>query len=422
MAVNLLHARQTGINITVYYMGIMDYLGFSSKRPTDSANANNGGSVNNNTNTRGGFTMGNQLSFNDDTPRKDGESRIYNLIILDESGSMGSIYNQALTGCNETIQTIRNAAKDDETTRQMLVFVTFDSGSRRPDVRAIIGCEPIENVKDIDKSMYHPSGCTPLYDAMGFSIDALREVVKDGDNVLVTVITDGYENSSCHYSASMVKEMVESLRTKGWVFTYIGANQNSVEVAGGLGIRQAMDFSQTDEGATMMFEKMNACRSSYYRKAKMAKMMNGPQMDLEADFFSMEDSSKRVTPDNITTLAPGEIFVFGSNLDGAHVGGAARFAVEHFGAVMGQGVGLQGQSYAIPTMQGGVSTIRPYVQEFIRFAERHPEMTFYVTRIGCGIAGFRDEEIACLFAKALPVSNIYLPASFWKVINYMYNR
>ena len=131
---------------------------------------------------------------------------------------------------------------------------------------------------------------------------------------------------------------------------------------------------------------------------------------------------RRVASERISSLAPDEIFVFGSNLAGMHGGGAARAAVDHFGAVWGQGEGLQGQSYAIPTMQGGVSTIRPYVQEFIRFAEKHPEMTFYVTRIGCGIAGFRDEEIARLFAKALPVSNIYLPASFWKVINYMYNR
>lgn len=89
---------------------------------------------------------------------------------------------------------------------------------------------------------------------------------------------------------------------------------------------------------------------------------------------------------------------------------------------MGQGVGLQGQSYAIPTMQGGVETIRPYVDEFIQFADCHPEMTFLVTRIGCGIAGFSDEEIAPLFARALALPNVYLPASFWKVLNYKYRR
>ena len=121
---------------------------------------------------------------------------------------------------------------------------------------------------------------------------------------------------------------------------------------------------------------------------------------------------KRTTPNRIDKLQPGEIFVFGSNLRGMHAGGAARAAYHKFGAVMGQGVGLQGQSYAIPTMQGGVETIKPYVDEFIDFARQHPELTFLVTRIGCGIAGFRDEEIAPLFAEAHQLSNVVLPPNW----------
>jgi hypothetical protein len=120
-------------------------------------------------------------------------------------------------------------------------------------------------------------------------------------------------------------------------------------------------------------------------------------------------SNKRTTPEFITELKPKEIFVFGSNLRGMHGGGAARVAYRKFGAIMGQGVGLQGQSYAIPTMQGGVETIRPYVDEFISFAEEHKDWTFLVTRIGCGIAGFTDEEISPLFAKAHSIDNIVLP-------------
>ena len=120
----------------------------------------------------------------------------------------------------------------------------------------------------------------------------------------------------------------------------------------------------------------------------------------------------RTAPDIISTLKDNEIFVFGSNLAGMHGGGAARVAAQKFGAVMGQGVGLQGQSYAIPTMQGGVETIAPYVDEFVNFAKEHPEMIFLVTRIGCGIAGFRDEEIAPLFTAAKGVPNICLPESF----------
>lgn len=122
------------------------------------------------------------------------------------------------------------------------------------------------------------------------------------------------------------------------------------------------------------------------------------------------------TPDNITHLDQDEIFVFGSNLAGQHCSGAARTALERFGAVMGQGVGLQGQSYAIPTMQGGVETIKPYVDEFIRLATEWDQTTFYVTRIGCGIAGFTDEQIAPLFRDALGLYNVRLPKSFVDIL------
>ena len=118
------------------------------------------------------------------------------------------------------------------------------------------------------------------------------------------------------------------------------------------------------------------------------------------------------TPVFITELTDDEVFVFGSNLAGQHGGGAARIAYETFGAEWGVGVGLTGQSYAIPTMQGGVETIKPYVDDFIAFAKAHQELFFYVTRIGCGIAGFRDRDIAPLFADAVGVENICLPESF----------
>lgn len=125
------------------------------------------------------------------------------------------------------------------------------------------------------------------------------------------------------------------------------------------------------------------------------------------------------TPENITTLGQDDIFVFGSNLEGNHAGGAARYARKHFGAIMGQGVGLQGQSYAIPTMQGGIETIKPYVDDFINFAYECDQNTFYVTRIGCGIAGFKDEEIAPLFKEARHLYNVRLPKSFVEIIDRM---
>jgi len=126
--------------------------------------------------------------------------------------------------------------------------------------------------------------------------------------------------------------------------------------------------------------------------------------------------NREYTSERITELKDNEIFVFGSNLAGSHGGGAAWLAYERFGAVWGQGVGLQGKSYGIPTMQGGVETIRPYVDEFIAFAKEHTEYTFLVTRIGCGIAGFTTHEMAPLFADALDIQNILLPKAFVDIL------
>ena len=327
------------------------------------------------------------------------EGKIYNLIILDESGSMDSIYNQALTGANETLNTIRLSQKEDGSLRQILTFVTFDSGSNRPDVREIISLKPITEVKDLTEADYRPNGCTPLYDAMGISIKKLSEQVKDGDHVLVTVITDGYENSSRHYSASMVKELVESLRAKGWVFTYIGANQDSVEVAGGLGIHNAMDFAQDATGAQMMWEKMNSGRREYYKKASRMKF-TGVQEDLESDFFAMNRDDSRVTPYMVTDLADNEVLVLGSN--GRE--------------------GLEGNRYYINTFGRDLDEIRRSVQRFISFADSHQEKRFLVTRVGCGHAGFRDEQMAPLFASAYSLPNVSLPESFWRVLDYKFGR
>lgn len=129
-----------------------------------------------------------------------------------------------------------------------------------------------------------------------------------------------------------------------------------------------------------------------------------------------QSESKRISPNLINSLKANEIFVFGSNLEGMHAGGAARIAYEKFGAVWGKGVGLHGKTYAIPTMHGGVEKIKPYVDDFIAFARQNPDMKFLVTRIGCGIAGFTDNEMAPLFKDALAVENIFLPSSFLNVL------
>ena len=123
----------------------------------------------------------------------------------------------------------------------------------------------------------------------------------------------------------------------------------------------------------------------------------------------MQKIHKRLAPDNITELSQCEIFVFGSNLEGQHMGGAARYAYDHFGAEWGNGVGPQGQCYAIPTMHGPLSEIKPYVDDFIEYARQHPMNRFLLTRIGCGIAGFKDKDMAPLFKEALKLPNVSFP-------------
>lgn len=179
-------------------------------------------------------------------------------------------------------------------------------------------------------------------------------------------------------------------------------------------------FVTNKYGLPTRYEKFmeDECSYSMARPSVGAKMPR-PSVGANRDFIFRDMDKKkkgRVTPEWIDDLQENEVFVFGSNLAGMHGGGAARIARLRFGAVMGKGVGMQGRSYAIPTMQGGTETIRPYVNDFIAYAKEHPELTFLVTPIGCGIAGFEPEDIAPLFEEASNVENIWLPESFWKVL------
>ena len=123
----------------------------------------------------------------------------------------------------------------------------------------------------------------------------------------------------------------------------------------------------------------------------------------------------RIIPSVIYSLAPNEIFVFGSNALGMHHAGAARVAYNEFGAEWGNGEGLQGQSYSIPTMEGEHNT-KLAIMRFTQYAREHPELKFLVTPVGCCIAGYTPEEIAPMFKDAAYLENVYLPISFWKVL------
>jgi hypothetical protein len=354
------------------------------------------------------------------------KTQIYNLIILDKSGSMSSIARAAIAGFNETVGGIRSAQERFKDTQEHFVSLMIFCDCEKTMVYDMV---PVDKVKELTSKEYRPCCCTPLYDAMGISINALYKAIKDKEDAtaVVTVITDGLENASKEYSGVAIKALVERMKNdEGWNFAYIGTNQDVEATSASLSIDNHMAFRDDEAGMTEAWEKerkskmrmfgmmsmestVMACMAPEERKAHRSRSNKSNR-----NYHDLSEYRHRFTPDNIRNLKDNEIFVFGSNLAGAHAGGAARTAVEKFGAIMGQGVGLQGQSYAIPTMQGGVNTILPYVEDFIRFADCHPELTFLVTRIGCGIAGFTPREIAPLFAGAVNVPNIYLPEDFWE--------
>ena len=354
------------------------------------------------------------------------KTQIYNLIILDKSGSMSTIAKAAIAGFNETVGGIRSAQERFKETQEHYVSLMIFCNCEK---RLVYDKVPVAEVKELTSKEYQPCCCTPLYDAMGISINALYKDIKDKEDAtaMVTVITDGLENASSEYSGSAIKALVERMKNEeGWNFAYIGTNQDVEVTSASLSIDNHMAFEDDDAGMRTAWEKERKAKMSVFGRISMESSVSYCMSPSERKAFrskshrenrnyhELSEFQHRITPERITNLRPGEIFVFGSNLAGRHGGGAARIAVDRFGAIMGQGVGLQGQSYAIPTMQGGVNTIQPYVDEFIRFADCHPEMTFLVTRIGCGIAGFTPEQIAPLFAAAVNLGNIHLPLDFWK--------
>ena len=179
--------------------------------------------------------------------------RIINLIILDASGSMESIYNQALSGVNETIQTIRIGQKDHPEFQQFLTMASFNSG--RDYLKVTYSTTPIGEVKELTREDYVTCGCTALYDAMGEMISELKRNVTIEDRVLVTVITDGYENASQHWSGPQIKSLVVA-------------------------------FEETEEGTALMFKRERQARSGFFNKIKLhVKDLGYDCLEEEDDYF-----------------------------------------------------------------------------------------------------------------------------------------
>ena len=211
------------------------------------------------------------------------KQKIYNLIILDASGSMYSIRNEAIAGVVETIQTIRTAQAENAEQDQLFSLVVFNGAQ----IATVFDRMSIARVPDLNEKDYRPTDNTPLYDAMGYSINHLRRYVDEEDNVLVTIITDGYENASREWNHQRIFQLVEDLKKKNWLFTYIGANQDALAVAKGMGIDHSMNFKSDAAGTKAMFMKEKLSRKSFY--GKLARGMSLKRAMAEADYFADND-------------------------------------------------------------------------------------------------------------------------------------
>lgn len=213
---------------------------------------------------------------------------IYNVIILDESGSMSSIYKETLSSMNEVLNGIRKNQEEFPEQKNFVTIVTFE-GSGMKGIKMRRDRVPIESIADFTEADYRPGGCTPLYDAMGKTLNDLEGLVHSDDRVMATVITDGYENASEEYSGKTIKALMDRLRGKGWTMAYIGANQDAVEVARDLHIDNALNFCATGEGVAMMGIKMKKARSkasimwSIMDKKGLNESLSNLYDDLEAE-------------------------------------------------------------------------------------------------------------------------------------------
>ena len=210
--------------------------------------------------------------------------KIYNLIVLDASGSMYSIRNEAIAGVVETVQTIRTAQKDNANQEHLFSLVVFNGRS----IATVYDRMPITKVPDLNENDYQPTDNTPLYDAMGNSITNLQRYINEDDNVLVTVITDGYENSSVEWNHQRIYQLVEDLKKKNWLFTYIGANQDALKVAKGMGIDHSMNYKSDAEGTKEMFRKERLSRSAFYGKLSAGKRFFEAKSE---DYFVDDDQN-----------------------------------------------------------------------------------------------------------------------------------
>ena len=337
--------------------------------------------------------------------------KVYNLIILDKSGSMSSIANAAIDGFNETVNGIRQAQERFADTQEHYLTLRVFCDCEQRDV---YDCTPIAQVRKLTSNDYQPCCSTPLYDAVGFSLTKLRKVAEKepGSTFVVTVITDGLENASREYSGSQVAQMIMELRHQGWTFGYMGADHDVEAVASQMNINNTRRFEHTSAGVSIGLLGESEARMRHYIRLNRMSIEHPSMSSCEQSRFI-----EKISNDYYESEASTEIFVFGSNILGCHDGGAALRAVENYGAVVGQAEGRQGNAYAIPTVGVGLDEIKLAVGRFVQYALDNKDLTFTVTAIGCGHAGFTPSQIAPLFAPLMNEPHVALPREFRRVLN-----
>jgi hypothetical protein len=189
---------------------------------------------------------------------------VYNLIILDESGSMDAIKGSTISGFNELVQTIKGIEKQYPEQKHFISLVTFNGLG----IKTKLDKQPVSGLSVLDKDSYNPDSMTPLYDAIAFSVLKLRMDIAGIENthVLVTILTDGLENHSKEFSGRQVKNIIDEQKALGWTFTYIGANHDVEQAAASISITNIMKFESDDTSVNALFAMEKQARSNYSRK------------------------------------------------------------------------------------------------------------------------------------------------------------
>ena len=198
--------------------------------------------------------------------------QVHNLIILDESGSMQSIKEFIIKGFNELVQTVKGIGKQYPEQEHYITFVTFNGLGQK----ILHFIDPVEKIDQINASTYRPDANTPLYDAIGFSIYKLKQVLENVKeyNVLVTIMTDGEENASKEYSGLAIKELIEELKQKRWTFTYIGAEHDVTKSANTISISNVMTFEKNEGSIVGCICLEGNARKKYSQKIRDKKSTN----------------------------------------------------------------------------------------------------------------------------------------------------